>query len=66
MGMGWKEVDYSYETSRRKCSCGKGEIIVIRHVSEESEMLPFERGEDITESTCPNNCEHNDGKKNYF
>lgn len=63
MGMGWKEVDYSYELSRRKCKCGKGEIIVTRHVTEESEMLPFERGEDITNSTCPDNCEHNNGQR---
>lgn len=66
MGMGWKFVDYSYKTSRRKCKCGKGEIIVTHHVTQESEMMPFERGEDITESTCPSNCEQNNGRKECF
>ena len=66
MGMGWKFVDDYYVLSRRECKCKKGEIIVTRHVTEESEMLPFERGEDITKSTCPDDCEHNNGRKDRF
>ena len=66
MGMGWQNVDYSYEDSRRKCRCRKGEIIIIRHVMEESEMPPFERGEDVVKSTCSDDCEQNNGRKERF
>lgn len=57
MGMGWHNVDITYEDSRRPCKCGKGVIITYNHVYEESEMAPFERFTTTTESTCPDNCE---------
>ena len=62
MGMGWKNREYSYESNRRKCKCGKGQIITIRNITEESEFPPFERGTEKIVSTCPDNCEHNNGR----
>lgn len=58
MGMGWKDVDYTYEDNKRKCQCGKGYIIQIKYVYAESEMPPFERYKESFRSTCPNNCEN--------
>lgn len=63
MGMGWTDTNYSYKREVRKCKCGKGKIIEIRHITEESEYPPFERGEIEIKSTCPDNCENNNGHK---
>lgn len=55
MGMGWRECNYSEETSRRKCSCGLGEIITYTHYNEESDYPPFYRGESTNiDCTCKN------------
>ena len=56
MGMGWKDVNYSYVDSERKCKCGKGLVKVIKDVTEESDYPPFERYTESRETTCPNNC----------
>lgn len=55
MGMGWKECNYTEETSRRKCSCESGEVITYKTYEEESDYPPFYRGESTSfKCTCNN------------
>lgn len=54
MGQGWKIVNED-EISRKKCSCGQGDIITFKKV-EESDYPPFERESEYHKTTCPNKC----------
>lgn len=70
MGMGWKNCRGGLY-SRKKCKCGKGEIIVYVNDHEESDYPPYDRGDIYTgETTCPNDCMNiknmtQDDLKNY-
>lgn len=56
MGMGWKNVSGGVY-SRRKCKCGKGEVIIYVSDHEESDYPPFSRGDIYSgKTTCPNKC----------
>lgn len=55
MGMGWKNTEGSIEHSRKKCSCGLGQVVTVETYTEESEYPPFFRGGDYeTYVTCEN------------
>lgn len=57
MGMGWKNA-HGGEYTRRKCKCGKGEVITYVNDHEESDYPPFTRGDEYWDVLrCPNNCE---------
>lgn len=55
MGMGWEDRPGSLEQSRRRCSCGAGEVVEVTTYTEESEYPPFYRGEEYEiYVTCKN------------
>lgn len=56
--MGFKKIrPYEDVVSERKCQCGKGKILEIHEVYEESDYPPFEHYNEYTKTTCPDNCE---------